>query len=86
MFEKSKHSSIVDELFRRGVNRLASAVAADYLEKRAKVVSSFTQFTQRHRPVGRQKTAPRRLFDTIQTFCTVQSKEKKRNDIPMVIF
>lgn len=47
-------SSIVDELFRRGVNRLASAVAVDYLEKRAKVVSSFAQFTQRHRPVGRQ--------------------------------
>jgi hypothetical protein len=78
MFEKSKHSSIVDELFRRGVNRLASAVAADYLEKRAKVVSSFAQFTQRHRPVGRQKTAPRRLFDTVQTFCIRNSQKKKK--------
>jgi hypothetical protein len=77
MFEKTKHSSIVDEYLEGGWTDWHLS-AADYLEKRAKVVSSFAQFTQRHSPVGRQKTAPRRLFDTVQTFCIRNSQKKKK--------
>ncbi len=40
-----------------------------YLEKRAKVVSSLAQLTQRHRPVGRQETVSAgRFLNAVDAF------------------